>query len=69
MSVADVAKLPLREKLQIMEAIWMDLRQHVDTFEVPEEHRRILDARRRRVASGESSLLDWNQVKLSIGKV
>ena len=68
MSIADVAKLPLREKLQIMETIWLDLRSHVEAIDAPEEHRRILDERRARVASGSSSLLDWDQVKQTIGR-
>ncbi|MCE9543076.1 MAG: addiction module protein [Verrucomicrobia bacterium] len=56
-TVADLAKLSLREKLQLMEAM-----------DVPEEHRRILDERRSRIASGEARLLDWDQVKHSLGR-
>jgi hypothetical protein len=68
MTVADLAKLSLREKLQLMEAIWEDLRGCVDAMDVPKEHRRILDERRSRIASGEARLLDWNQVKQSLGQ-
>jgi len=68
LTVADVAKLLLREKLQLMEAIWEDLRGRVDAIEIPEKHRRILDERRARVASGEATLLDWDRVKHSLGR-
>lgn len=68
MSVTEVANLPLREKLQIMEAIWADLRAHVDRIEPPQAHRDLLDARRRRVAEGETTLHDWDQVRHSIGR-
>ena len=68
MSIAEVSKLPLREKLQIMETIWLDLRQRVEELEAPDEHRRLLDSRRQRVASGETSLRDWDHVKDSIGR-
>jgi len=68
MTVADIAKLSLREKLQLMEAIWEDLRSRVDSLEVPEEHRRILDERRARITSGQSKILDWDQVKHSLGR-
>ena len=68
MSVTEAAKLPLREKLQIMEAIWADLRAHVDQIEPPQTHRDLLDARRRRVAAGEVVLHDWDRVKHSIGR-
>jgi Putative addiction module component len=68
MIVADIAKLSLREKLQIMEAIWEDLRGRVNAMDVPDEHRRILDERRARIASGEANLLEWDQVKHSLGR-
>ena len=68
MTVDDIAKLSLREKLQIMEDIWEDLRGRVNAMDVPEEHRRILDERRARIASGEAKLLDWGQVKHSLGR-
>jgi hypothetical protein len=68
MTVADIAKLSLREKLQLMEAIWEDLRGRVDTMEVPEEHRRILDERRERIATGEATILKWDKVKHSLGR-
>lgn len=68
MSVTEVAKLPLREKFQIMEAIWAELSEQVERFEIPPEHRELLDARRARVAAGESTLHDWDAVKHSIGR-
>lgn len=68
MSIAEVQKLPLREKLQIMEAIWLDLRQHVENLDAPKAHRDLLDSRRERVASGKVSIRDWDQVKHTIGR-
>jgi putative addiction module component (TIGR02574 family) len=68
MTLAEVSKLSLREKLQVMEAIWMDLREHIEVMEIPESHRRLLDERRTRVAVGTSTLLNWDQVKSNIGR-
>jgi putative addiction module component (TIGR02574 family) len=68
MTVADISKLSLREKLQVMEAIWEDLRGRIDVIDVPDEHRRILDDRRARVKSGESAVLPWDRVKHSFGQ-
>lgn len=67
MSIAEVRKLSLREKLEIMEAIWQDLGAHVETCDVPPEHRQLLDRRRARVASGEVDLRDWDTVKHTVG--
>ena len=69
MSAADVSQLPLREKLQIMEVIWEDLRARADRAGISQEQKDLLDARRARVASGEAKLLDWDSVKDSIGRV
>ncbi len=67
MSLAEIDKLSLREKLQIMEAIWEDLRERADRLEVPREHRELLASRRERVASGQAELRDWDAVKQSLG--
>ena len=68
MSISELNKLSLREKLRIMEAIWIDLREHVDGLDAPVEHREILDNRRERVSSGEAKIRDWDEVKQSIGR-
>jgi hypothetical protein len=67
MSTADISRLSLREKYQIMEAIWADLRGQVDGFHVPQSHKDLLDVRRARAESGASRILDWNQAKHTIG--
>lgn len=68
MSLAEIARLSLREKFQIMEAIWEDLREASEGFDVPQSHRDLLDSRRERVRSGAATLLDWDAVKHSIGR-
>ncbi len=68
MKAFEISQLTLREKFQVMQDIWEELRDRVDRFEVPQSHKDILDERRRQVESGESELLDWNQVKHTIGK-
>ena len=68
MSIAEIKNLPLHEKLQIMEVIWIDLREHVDSSGVPREHRELLDSRRERVSTGEAKLRDWDTVKKSVGR-
>ncbi|NQZ67607.1 MAG: addiction module protein [Lentisphaeria bacterium] len=68
MTIADLQNLSLHEKLQIMEAIWLDLRDHADTCPIPAEHLEILEKRRERLSSGEASIRDWDQIKNSIGR-
>jgi putative addiction module component (TIGR02574 family) len=68
MSIAEIRKLPLQEKLQILEAIWDDFSARVDEVSVSPAVRDILDERIERVRSGAAEVHDWDRVKFSIGK-
>lgn len=68
MTTDEIRRLAIEEKFQIMEALWDDLRERFDRFEIPEEHERLLDRRRERVQKGEAQLHDWDPVKGSIGR-
>jgi hypothetical protein len=68
MSVAEISNLPSLEKLQIMEAIWLDLRGRIEPMGIPPEHRTLLDERRARVESGAAVLHEWDEVKHTIGQ-
>ena len=67
MTIAEVHQLPLSEKLQIMEAIWEDLRSQAEAVPVPDWHKELLDARQKAVAEGREEILDWDIVKNSLG--
>ena len=67
MSIAEIKRLPLSEKLQIMEALWEDLRSNADAILVPDWQKDLLNARRRAVEQGQEQVLDWDDVKDSLG--
>jgi hypothetical protein len=66
MSIAEVKQLPFAEKLQIMEAIWEDLRVQAERVPVPQWHQDLLDERRKAVEEGREELLDWDSIKDSL---
>ncbi len=68
MNTLELSQFSLREKFQIMQSIWEELRSTVDRYEVPQSHKDILDERRRRTDYGESKILDWDHVKHTIEK-
>lgn len=68
MTAEEIKRLPTEEKFLIMETIWDELREHFEQAEISEEHKTLLESRRRRVESGESKLFDWDEVKSSIGR-
>ena len=63
MSISEVRQLPIREKIEMMEILWEDLRSRVDSAPVPEAHKRLLDERRAAVEAGTEEVLDWDEVK------
>jgi len=68
MSIAEIRSLPLREKLQIVEAIWNDMSMLVDDLDVSPETRALLDERLTRIQNGSAEVHDWDSVKFSLGK-
>jgi putative addiction module component (TIGR02574 family) len=68
MTAEEVKALPIEQKIQIMEAIWEDLRERFDRLEISEQLKELLDRRRARVEKGEARLLDWDSVKGTIGR-
>jgi putative addiction module component (TIGR02574 family) len=68
MTAEEVRALPITEKIQIMEALWEDLRDRFERLDLPQAHKDLLDQRRSRVEKGTSRLLDWDAVKSTIGR-
>jgi putative addiction module component (TIGR02574 family) len=64
----EIKRLPIEQKIQIMEALWDDLRERFERAEIPASVRRLLDERRERVHSGQAQLLNWDSIKGTIGR-
>lgn len=58
MTVEDVKALPTERKIQIMEAIWEDLRDRFEQMDLPPSKKDLLDRRRARVKEGAARVLD-----------
>jgi hypothetical protein len=61
-----IDQLSLEEKLEIMEALWEDLRSHAELMPVPQWHKDVLDRRERMLENGEASFEDWDSAKKRI---
>jgi putative addiction module component (TIGR02574 family) len=68
MTADEVRTLRLAEKIQLMEALLLDLRERFERMELSEEQKRLLDGRRAAVESGNSRLHDWDAVRSAIGR-
>ena len=65
-ALEEIHKMPLREKLLVMEAIWDDISREEENLEVPQWHKDILDERERLIAEGKAKFIDWDDAKNQI---
>jgi putative addiction module component (TIGR02574 family) len=65
-SQAEIRKLPLPEKLELLEAVWSELSSEPDNIAVPQWHKDILDERQRGLEQGSMKVMDWELAKEQI---
>ena len=56
-------KMTVREKLQLMEALWADLSRHEADVELPAWHGQVLRETGQGVAEGKEIAVDWETAK------
>ena len=60
----DLTRMPIEEKLRLMESLWESLCGPAPAdVETPTWHKDVLDERLRRLASGEDSVAPWAEAK------
>lgn len=62
-------QMTTEEKLQAMEALWVDLTANEKEFESPAWHAKVLQEREERVRAGQESFIDWETAKKELRKV
>jgi hypothetical protein len=60
---AEVKRMPLNQKLRIMEMIWEDLSRDEDTVESPSWHQNIVKEREKGLESGDMTVSGWEEAK------
>lgn len=65
-AIEQIHRLPLHEKLLVMEAIWEDISREDDALEVPQWHKDIIDERERLIAEDKAQFIEWEDVKSQI---
>lgn len=68
MMIPDIKTMTAEEKLLTMKNLWEDMRETLDDPMESKEVCSLLDERITRVETGKAELLDWDQVKGTIGR-
>ena len=63
-----IDQLSLEEKLEIMEALWQDLRRNTNHVPVPQWHKDVLDKREQMIETSEANFDDWDSAKKRIAE-
>lgn len=63
MVTADIADLPVAERLKLMEALWDSLCKSDSGVESPAWHGAVLDERMRLIDSGADAVTSWQEAK------
>ena len=68
MSIAEIRKLPIREKFQILEALWEHMREEAEEADIPDSHKKILDDCEARVLAGDERFYSLEEARNVIGR-
>ena len=63
MTIADIAELPVAEKLLLMERLWDVLRAQADSGVAPAWHKDVLAERLHRLDGGSEPTTSWAEAK------
>ena len=66
MPTLPLEQMTVKEKLQVMEELWSDLRCNQNKIPVPQWHKDILDKREKLVKEGKATFVDWESAKKRI---
>jgi putative addiction module component (TIGR02574 family) len=67
MSISDIKKMPVVERIHLMEQIWDTLRDEFDQRESPAWHEEILKERKEAYASGKVKSYTLEEIKQKLG--
>ncbi len=66
MTSVDIVAMPFPERLKLMETLWDSLCAQSMNMDSPAWHAEVLGDRLRRLASGEDTVVSWNEAKARI---
>ncbi len=67
--IENILKLPVDEKLEILEKIWESIQQNNENMEIPDWHRDILEDRFKKHKNDLTEGKSWEEVKKNLLKL
>lgn len=63
MNTIEIKEMSMKERLQVMEALWNSFQDEESEMEAPEWHRDILEERNRKIKNGKAEFISLNELK------
>lgn len=63
MTIADISKMSVVERLQTMEALWDSLSREPAEFKSPEWHETLLTIRKEKIENGKANFISLEELK------
>ncbi len=63
MSITEIKKLPVGERIEVMEQIWDSLRDEDQEISSPAWHGEVLEERRKKIEEGKATFITLDQLK------
>ncbi len=68
MTITEISKMSVLERIQTMEALWDSLTREPTGIKSPEWHEEILDERKEKIESGNANFISIEELKSKHGK-
>jgi len=68
MTIAEISKMTVLERLQAMEALWDSLKHESAEIKSPEWHEEVLSDRKEKIESGHANFISLDDLKSKHGK-
>jgi putative addiction module component (TIGR02574 family) len=69
LQLQELHKLPVKEKLKVVQSLWDDIAKEQSIENLPSEHKRILDERLKMIHEGEANFKPWSEVQKKYQKI
>lgn len=69
LQMSELHKLSVKDKIKVVQTLWDDIAKDQLVDELPAEHKKILNERLQKIASGKGQFKPWSEVQDKYGQL
>ena len=63
LQMSELHKLSVKDKIKVVQTLWDDIATEQSKVELPDAHKKILDQRLNKIASGNALFKPWKEIQ------